>query len=189
MSEITLWPVADAAEREATRSAAFYADRRFGGTSAVFNELVLSSELRDRADVVEAWAAAGDEIRELTLGRYNFAFVSALEEVGNIIAASNSPLDCGPYSFWPFERSGFCEQVTPEYFIGRLVVAFDRLVDGSVALRALLSGTRLMRPHPMPGLLNSTVPTRELSTFERKTLHMIGLRGGTIVWPDFEEVP
>jgi hypothetical protein len=89
---------------------------------------------------------------------------------------------------WALETAGFCPGYAPEYdYILRINVLPDRLTDGSVALRALLNGGFGMRPHSMPGLMNSSRPDRELSAFERKTLHMIGLRQNVkVAWPDLE---
>ena len=185
-SEITLWPVADAAEQEATRSAVFSAGLLFGGSG--FLEVMLSPELRLREDVVQTWTAAAEEIRELTLGRYLFAIVDQMEW-GYIIGEASSHTVCGTGLQWPPETSGFCTEPTPDYAIGKVHVAAGRLTDRSVALRVLLATNFVLRPHPAAGLLNSARPDQNLSAFERKTLHMIGLRKNRLAWPDFDQVP
>ena len=191
MSEITLWPVADAAEREATRLAAFSNSIRYGGGWNGPVQVMLSPELRLREDVVQTWRGAANEIRQLTLGRYNFLFVAETPDPGYIIAEASSPPVCDFRLQWPLETSGFCTEYADYSFLIFHVVA-ARLTDGSVALRALLTSPVGMGSHPAPGLLNSGRPDQNLSEFERKTLHMIGLRKGVDVqWPDFDirEIP
>jgi hypothetical protein len=188
MSEVTLWPVADEAEREATRIAAFSGSIRYGGGDRPLLSLVmLSPELRTREDVVQTWVGAANEIRQLTLHQYSFQFVAETPDPGYIIAEASSPPVCGTGLglVWPFETSGFCAEEWVDYSNLRVNVAAGRITDGSVALRVLLGA--VISSHPAPGLLNSGRPDQSLSEFERKTLHMIGLRKGVDVqWPDFD---
>ena len=84
------------------------------------------------------------------------------------------------------EAGGLCVFYTPTYFLDELQVRPDALADGSVALRGLLWWASVLNPHDGPGLLNQTRPASEISEFERKTLHMIGLRRVDLWWPDIE---
>jgi hypothetical protein len=192
---ITLWPVADEEEREATRTMAFRNDQTLRGafSSLTLIEVSLAEDLRNRSDVMQTWTFAANELQRLTLNRISIRFVDPFpaghSDGGFVIAPAGAPPDCfvSLAPPWPIETGGFCEGWAPEYdYILRINVLPDRLTDGSVALRALLVGGLGMRPHAMPGLMNSTRPDRELSTFERKTFHMIGLRYGRVMWPDLE---
>jgi hypothetical protein len=189
-SAITLWPVANEEEREATRSMAFRDDRLQAGWLAVVS---VTEELGKRPEVVQTWTSAANEIERLTSDRMSFSFVEPFPrdypDGGPIIGPAAATPDCHPgLSRWPIETGGFCGQWSPEHdnYVLRLNVLPDRLTDSSVAVRALLVGARGMSPHAMPGLMNRNRPDRELSTFERKTLHMIALRYGQVRWPDLD---
>ena len=53
-------------------------------------------------------------------------------------------------------------------------------------LRALLFMAGALNAHSDSGLMNRTRPDAELSTLERKILHMIGLRTTNLTWPDYD---
>lgn len=194
-SAITLWPVADEEEREATRTMAFRLDQTLANvfsTLPLTIEVGLAQDLQYRPDVVRAWTSAADDIKRLTLNRISISFGDPVPpdypDGALIIAPVAATSDCDArFSPWPVATAGFCGQYSPEHwYILRYNVLLDRLTDSSVALRALLTGALGMRPHAMPGLLNRNQPDREVSAFERKTLHMIGLRYGVVRWPDLE---
>lgn len=188
-SEVTLWPIADAQEMEATRTAAFYHDQLRAEWWSVPFDVTFATELRARGDVQETWVAAAYEIAQLTGGRISFRFVESVGE-GYIIAPASFPTVCSDGPRWPIETGGFCTEQTPGYFVDQIIVLPGRLTDRSVALRALLSVVGGIIPHSLPGLMNTSRPDSELSAFERKTLHMIGLRRSVNVeWPDFDQIP
>lgn len=186
-NEVTLWPVADAAERDLTRVAAFHNDTIRGYFWSEPLEVALSPQLRLRDDVQRVWAAAIDQVRDLTRGRISMRLVTAEPREGLIVAQAD-PLRpvCSVPPPWPMEAGGLCVFYTPTYFLDELQVRPDALADGSVALRGLLWWASVLNPHDGPGLLNQTRPASEISEFERKTLHMIGLRRVDLWWPDME---
>ena len=174
-SEVTLWPVADAQERETTRTAAFRHDQLRAEWWSIPFDVTFATELRARPDVQETWVAAAYEVAQLTGGRISFRFVESVGE-GYIIAPASFPTVCSDGPRWPIETGGFCTEQTSGYFVDQINVLPGRLTDRSVALRALLSVVGGIIPHSLPGLMNTSRPDSELSAFERKTLHMIGLR-------------
>jgi hypothetical protein len=141
---------------------------------------------------LQTWTFAANEIQGLIMNKFSIGFTDTIPvgEGGLVIAAGGVPPVCVVLLSppWAVETGGFCGQwAEHEDYILRLNVFPDRLTDGSIALRALLWGGIAMKPHAMPGLMNRNQPDRELSTFERKTLHMVGLRRGLdVVWPDFD---
>jgi hypothetical protein len=192
-SAITLWPAADEEEREATRTMAFGRDDRlWRSPTGVVIPLSLTEDLRRRSDVVQTWTSAANEIQRLILNKFSFGLTDTIPvgEGGLVIAGAHVPPVCVVLlsPLWPVETGGFCGQwAEHEDYILRLNVLPDRLTERSTALRALVWGGIAMRPHAMPGLMNRNRPDPELSTFERKTLHMIGLRKGiNVVWPDLD---
>ena len=175
--DVTLWPVENAAEEAATRAAAYFKDRRAGGFPGPV-EIVLTPELRQRADAVAAWKEAADEVRRLTHSALDILTVDRFSDYqGWEIAPATAPTSCNHSKTVNFDIWGFCFEPTAEYFVDRIVVSPALLDRGDVALRALLRAL-VLSPHPLAGLLNDNRPTTELSTFERKTLHMLGLRLG-----------
>jgi hypothetical protein len=192
--EITLWPVANEREREATRIAAFNQDRLYGGPPVVLPELALAEELQARADAVQTWTFAAAEIHRLTANGLSLWPFHSPESVlntpdwGFVISPVAARPTCRFPVPWSFETVGFCvEHTGPGYFAYTTHVLEDRLTDPIIALRALLYISTILKPHDMPGLLNRSRPDGELSAFERKTLHMIGLRRPvTLEWPDLE---
>ncbi len=186
--QITLWPMASADEAEVTRQWVFTNDQIRADFWSGLTSIALSPELAPRADVVEAWGAATAVITQVSQGRIKFEWVASAPEEGLLVEATDTPPSCSVVPPWPFQVAGFCVGYDPSvYFLDRLRVKSDRLVDRSTALRALLSALKI-RAHTMPGLLNLTRPEAELSAFERKTLGMLGLRSRTVMWPDFDQI-
>jgi hypothetical protein len=174
---------------------AFRLDQTLAGafSASTFVDVAFAEHLWNRLDVVQTWTSAADEIKRLTLNRISIRLVDPFApeyfEERLVIGPADEPGDCDARFSppWPFETAGYCAQWSPDHsYVPRFNVLPDRLTDGSVALRALLMGALGMRPHAMPGLLNRDRPDRDVSTFERKTLHMIGLRYGVVRWPDLE---
>lgn len=183
---VTLWPVSDDREAEATRRAAFGA-----GMTAVLPESMptyLSTELQ-APDVLPTWQAAAAEVRRLTRNRWltvrNGGLGVPSDGEDAYIVAPTEPSRCDQ-SGWsvPFAQFGFCMVWGPGYWQTTLRVQESRLTAPDVALRALLVASGA-RNHDLPGILNTQQPSGTVSEFERKTLHMIGLRG-RIGWPDDE---
>jgi hypothetical protein len=184
---VTLWPVRDDRESEATRRAVFA-----GGMATAHPESIptyLSAELQ-APDVLPTWQAAAAEVQRLTRNRWltvrnGGPGVPSGGEDAYIVAPSAEPSRCDQ-SGWsvPFEQFGFCMVWGPGYWQTTLRVPESRLTAPDVALRALLVASGA-RDHDMPGILNTQQPSGTVSEFERKTLHMIGLRG-RIGWPDDE---
>jgi len=189
VAEITLWPVADAIEREATRVAAFHHDELQPKWWSVPTKVTFAPQLEARADVVQTWRDAANEIRQMTLGRISFEFVPSIDDEGLIITPATSTPVCSIAPAWPIEIGGFCREYTRAYYVDNVNVLPGRLTDASVAVRALLSMVGAINPHPQAGLLNSSRPDAELSEFERKMLHMIGLRTVDVLWPDLDQIP
>ena len=185
-SEITLWPISDAAERAATRLF-FVKDEIRKDWRHLPTAVMFALELRTRDDVVDTWTAAADEIDVLTARRFSFEFVETIPEYLLVIAPATLPPVCSLAPPWPIDTGGFCVQYTSAYYVDNINVPPDRLTYESIARRALLSVGTWLQPHSAPGLLNKDRPDHQLSEFERKTLHMIGLRKGVDVqWPDFD---
>lgn len=101
-----------------------------------------------------------------------------------VSAAATRPSCTHPWFTWSFAASGFCWDLTSQYFVTNINVDRNRLADPVVAMRALLYGF-VMHEHDFPGVMNREQPTDALSLFEQKTLHMVGLRRA-VVWPDFD---
>jgi hypothetical protein len=184
---LTLWPVANDAEREATQSAAFPNNRLSFG-QPTYLEVDFDDDLPNIDGVNATWANAARRISELTSGRVVVPIGTLGSDEGFIVAEARNPPGCTHSWFtWSFAVSGFCWDQTSGYFILRLTVASVLLQRDDVALRALLYGWGL-RPHPLPGLMNETRPSSVLSDFELKTIHMASLRGTAPVgWPDTEQ--
>lgn len=184
LQDVTLWPVEGAAEQAATRATAYPNDRRAGSFWGPV-EVVLLPELRSRPEIVGIWTEAVGEIRRLTNSALNIQMLDKFTDyAGWEIAVADSDTVCTYTPRAEFEVNGFCIEPTTEYFVDRINVSLPLLGRSDVALRALLRAV-ILKPHSLPGLLNSTRPGPELSTFERKTLHMLGLRWPKRgVWPD-----
>lgn len=186
--EVALWPMARAEEAEATRNWIFTRDQIRGEYWSTPTLIALSPDLAARSEVAATWTAATNAITQLSQGRIKFQWVPSAPEEGLVIEAAGTPPSCSVVPPWPFELGGFCVAYDPAvYFLDRLNVRSDRLVDRSTALRALLSAVGI-RAHPLPGLLNMTRPQPELAEFESKTLGMLGLRQHTVTWPDFDQI-
>lgn len=187
-STITLWPVADEVEATATRSAAFLGGNRL--LSVYTADLRYAPEVGQRPDVVGVWDGAVDQIKLLTSGKLSIPAQTPGSDEGYIVSLAGSPPTCGHAWFtWSFRIAGFCWDVTKDYFVQSITVSPELIDRSDVALRALLYAYAL-RPHLLPGLMNINQPGTELSTFERKTLHMMSLRWPTPVdWPDLDHVP
>ena len=186
--QITLWPMASADEAEVTRKWVFTNDQIHGDFWSGLTSITLSPELASRADVTETWQAATDVITQVTHGRIKFEWEASAPEEGLLVEAIDAAPSCSVVPPWSFEVAGFCVKYDPVvYYLDRLQVKPDRLVDRSTVLRAILSAVKI-RPHTLPGLLNVTRPEAEFSEFERKTLGMLGLRPRTVMWPDFDQI-
>lgn len=185
---ITLWPVANADEGKVTREWVFFNDRIDGAHWSVPTQVALAPQLAARADVVQTWGAAADTIQSVSGGRIRFQWVTSAPEEGVVVEAAAIPLSCSVPPPWPYEVGGFCVKYDPEvYYLDRLRVAPERLLDSQTALRALLSAVGI-RTHTLPGLMNATRPESGLSDFERKTLRLVGLRPVTVTWPDYDQI-
>jgi hypothetical protein len=187
VSEITLWPIADAFERDATRTMVFLREHLIGSESSAFvTQVTLAPELRASSDIVSTWRSAANDVETLTQGRLSFAFGDYPTEA--LVIGSGNSLACefwpSTWPVWPVRISLFCPEAGDDYWI-RLRVMSAGLADIRVAERALLWSVGIV-PHPLPGLLNIDHPADQLSEFERKTLHMIGLRRTKLAWPDFD---
>ena len=118
LPEITLWPVANSDDRDATRIAAFgYGDNLTTNGREMPMGVVLGVN-RSRADVWQAWRAAADEIRELTSGRIKFD-LDAVQFVEGAILVTTGPAEaCAKANASPAETFGYCWD--PKY-LGRRV--------------------------------------------------------------------
>lgn len=187
---VTLWPVADDAERSALQTFAF----RGNGQTLVqpyLLEVELHQALVNRDAVVAAWQRAGDTLAMKTAGTATLV-LAPMREDGALVTPWSSPADCAagtPMLEWLVGVAGFCPGATIGYFAHHLHVEPSLIDDESVALRALLVELGL-RPHPLPGVMNITHPARVLSEFETRTLHMMSLRVRRypqwVAWPDVE---
>jgi hypothetical protein len=183
--EVTLWPAVDSSEEGATRAAAFINDRRWGGIPSPV-EVVLTNGLERREDVVTAWTAAAGEVSRLLNFALTIRFVDWLANDGWEVTPASSPPPCQHPRQMDFNVTGICFETLPVYFVDAIHVRSDLVNRRDIALRGLL-GALVLGPHPLDGLLNATHPVNELSPFERKTVHMLGLRWrqrGT--WPDHD---
>jgi hypothetical protein len=190
---VTLWPIANDAEAAATREAAFvFRDRMMDPTlSANDVPIVLASDLASRPDVAAAWNAAAVELKSATGSFWTVRFARTIpsDEGYLVSAAPSAPLCRHSWFTWQFAIAGFCWEPTGAYFVQDITVDPSLVDHPDVALRALLYAFTL-RPHQLPGLMNATRPAAELSAFERKTLHMMGLRWPTpVTWPDLDSGP
>jgi hypothetical protein len=181
--EITLWPVVNSDDREATRIAAFgYADSLTTSWRTMPIGVLMGAN-RSSPDVLRVWRAAADEIRELTAGAVRFDFDAVGYVEGAILLTQGSADACANSNPKPAETFGFCWD--PRYWGDGYIVLADRFEDSVVARRVLASV--VMYPHPAPGAMNQSQPAHDFSTFERKTLRMIGQRSGYVRWPDFDQ--
>ena len=186
--EITLWPVANADEREVTRKWIFNNEQIRGDDWSAPIHIALGTELSARAGIAETWSAATAAISEVSQGRIRFQWVTSAPEEGLLVVAADVPVSCSVAPPWSLEIGGFCVKYDPKvYYLDRLQVSPDRLADRSTALRALLSAVGI-RAHSLPGLMNMTRPESGLSEYERKTLGMLGLRPRTVTWPDYDQI-
>ena len=173
---MTLWPVADEAERSALQVFAF------GGRGETLVQpygliLDIQPDPADVETVTAAWQRAGSRLAAATVGAAEARFQPLVDD-GAIVSPWSSPADCAsavsPLE-WPTDVSGFCPGKRVGYFAHMLLVAPSRIDDERVALRAMLYELGL-RPHALPGLMNATQPADTLSDFERRTLHMMSQR-------------
>ena len=106
LPEITLWPIVNSDDREATRIAAFgYVD----SITTTGRVMPIGVNLGAyRPDVLRVWRAAADEIRELTSGGviFNFDVVGFAE--GTILVTPGSADGCAKSNLKPTETFGFC---------------------------------------------------------------------------------
>jgi hypothetical protein len=188
---VTLWPVRDERESLETMHAVFEGGMATGTPSEM--PTYLTPELQ-APHIRPTWDAAAAELRRLTGDRWltlrNGAPGAPYTEDAYIVASTAGPSACDHPWYRdrvPFDRFGFCLGLAPGYFQVTLRVAEWRLTAPDVVLRTLLFASGA-REHQMPGLLSTHQPAAELSEFERKTLHMVGLRG-RIGWPDDELCP
>jgi hypothetical protein len=187
---LTLWPVADEAERSALQMFAF----RGSGQTLVqpyVLEVDIHQALVNRDAVVTAWQRASDTLAQKTAGTAT-VLLAPMREDGALVTPWSSPADCvtdTPILEWLVGVAGFCPGARIGYFAHHLHVEPSLVGDESVALRALLSELGL-RPHPLPGLMNISHPATALSEFEIRTLHMMSLRVRRypqwVAWPDVE---
>lgn len=186
--QITLWPVGNADESEATRKWIFSNDRIGSEYWAAPIQIALGPELSARAGVAETWSAAADAISEVSQGRIRFQWVTSAPQEGLVVVAAGAPVSCSVVPPWSLEIGGFCVKYDPTvYYLDRLQVSPDRLADRSTVLRALLSAVGI-KAHNLPGLMNMTRPESDFSEYERKTLGMLGLRPRTVTWPDYDQI-
>jgi len=177
---IPLWPVADEAETAATHAAAFPGDWLMVWPGPGYVGLI---DLADRQDVQEVWRKAGERIRGVTNGRLSISI--ELDNVWSdaVIRRASSSERCMVPSPWPLDVAGFC----PNSDGYSMDVTEAGLIDPEVATRTIAFAL-LLKPHDLPGFLNRRQPGRDFSDFERKVLHMIGLRqqAVAVAWPDFD---
>ena len=185
--QITLWPVANADESDATRKWIFSNDRMLAAYWSVPTRVALGPVLATRAGIAEAWSAAADAISQVSQGRIRFEWVTSAPDEGAVIEAAGAQPSCSAAP-WPFEVGGFCVKYDPDvYYLDRLQVSPDRLTDRSTALRALLTEVGV-RTHSLSGLMNMTRPESDFSDYERKTFGMLGIRPRTVLWPDYDQI-
>ncbi len=182
---VTLWAVNSDAEREALRAFAFRGDFLVppGWTQV---DVETTAEIRHEAEAV--WQRAARRLRALSSGHFAWQIpvpVEALQD-GLLVRSLRGVAGCDNESSAWAAISGMCRgrYTGPAYpaFISLVLVDGERVLDEAVALRALLYEFGL-RPHREPGLFSLTQPTADLSDFERRTLHMMSLRG-RVSWPD-----
>ena len=198
---VTLWPAASPEERTALQQFAFR-----GQVNLVFpsvQAIGLSDEVPDRAATTAAWQRAAEALSGATRGRLmaRVPVDVVAEGEGVVVAPWVNATQCsatthydetGPFRtfLWPLAVSGYCWQAAPNAFTSVLRVAAPQIARDTTALRALLAGAGFS-PHALPGLMNRTNPDDALSDFERRTLHMVGLRAQSwpsrINWPDSEQ--
>lgn len=198
---VTLWPAASPEERTALQQFAFRGQLNLVYPSV--QSIGLSDEVSDRAATTVAWQRAAQRLAEVSRGRLTARVpVDVVAEgEGVIVAPWSDATQCsatthydetGPFGrfLWPLAVSGYCWQAAPNTFTAVLRVAASQLARDSTALRALLAGAGFS-PHALPGLMNRNAPDETLSDFERRTLHMVGLRAQSwpsgINWPDSEQ--
>jgi hypothetical protein len=186
--QITLWPVANADESEATRQWIFNNDQIRGDYLSARTLIALGPELSARPGIAATWSAATDAISEVSQGRIRFQWVTSAPDEGLVVVPAGAAASCSVLPPWSFEIGGFCVKYDPNvYYLDRLQISTDRLADRSTALRALLSAVGI-RAHRLPGLMNMTRPESDFSEYERKTLGMLGLRPRTVMWPDHDQI-
>ena len=186
--QITLWPVTNADESDATRNWIFRNDQLRAEYWSAPIQIALGPEVSARAGIAEAWSAATAAIGDVSQGRIRFQWVASAPEEGLVVVAASAPVSCSVAPAWSFAIGGFCVKYDPDvYYLDRLQVSPDRLADRSTALRALLSAVGI-RAHNLPGLMNTTRPESDFSEYERKTLGMLGLRPRTVMWPDYDQI-
>jgi hypothetical protein len=187
---VTLWPVANEAEVEATRRTAFHYDRLTDQAAyALDYGVVLEPEVLQKPGAQAVWAEASAQIRAATRGRLSIPLVPSLKwDEGYLVSNAATPPVCAHGWFtWNFSAARFCWNLTTEYFVTNVTVDPEGVDRLDVAMRALLYSYAL-NEHALPGLMNATQPAAELSLFERKTLHMMSLRWGTpVTWPDSDK--
>ncbi|MGD9902490.1 MAG: hypothetical protein AB7U83_03385 [Vicinamibacterales bacterium] len=185
---VTLWPVRD--ERESLETRHF-----LGGLTTTRPDDVptyLSQDVEARPGVPAVWEAAAAEIRRLTANRWitvRSTTAGGPQTGGDFFVVAATPDQSGCDHPWfvsriRLDRFGFCVGQSSSYFGFTLRVSEAQLAAPDVALRVLLFASGAAE-HEMPGLLNAGRPASALSEFERKTLHMVGLRG-RVGWPDDE---
>jgi hypothetical protein len=194
-ASVTLWAIANDAEATATHDAAFVSSNvdRMMDPSRTMNDrpVFLAANLATRPEVTAAWDAAAAELKSATGNNLTVRFDRTVPyDDGYLVsAAPSSPLCRHGWFTWQFAIAGFCWEPTGAYFVQDITVDPSLVDHPDVALRALLYAFTL-RPHQLRGLMNATHPATELSPFERKTLHMMGLRWPTpVTWPDLESGP
>ena len=106
LPEITLWPIVNSDDREATRIAAFgYVD----SITTTGRVMPIGVNLGAyRPDVLRVWRAAADEIRELTSGGVIFSFDVVGFVEGTILVTPGSVDACAKSNLKPTETFGFC---------------------------------------------------------------------------------
>lgn len=185
--QITLWPVANADESDATRQWIFRNDRISGDSWAGPIRIALAPELAAQAGIAATWTAATDAISDISQRRIRFQWMSSAPDEGLLVVAADPAPSCSVAPPWPLEIGGFCVKYDPYvYYLDRLQMSPDRLTDRSTAVRALLAGVGI-KAHSLSGLMSMTRPGSDLSEYERKTLGMLGLRPRTVTWPDNDQ--
>lgn len=186
---VTLWPVRD--ELEALETRQFVGAMR--SMRATDMPTYLGQDLQTHPDLAAVWQAAAAEVRRLTGGRWLVlvnATADAPRNSDDYYLVTGTPSAAGCDHPWYRTRNridvdGFCYGTAAGYFAVELRVAAARLADPDVVLRTLLTASGAGR-HALDGLMNDERPAAALSDFERKTLHMVGLRTERSGWPDDE---
>jgi hypothetical protein len=177
---LTMWPARNEQELAAIRAMVFpFNDRLYvpheGG--AYFVTLLVPPS--DYRVVAERWIDVFATIRALTGRSLSMGSLSRGEDDELVVSFDATPDTCS--SPWGFCFSG-AGRPPSDYFTRPARVLPSAGDQTDVILRALAS--TMLRPNPLPGLMNATAPAKELSLLEQETLRMMYQRPSGTRWPD-----